>query len=263
MDIEINDRNNTLRLLDNKIKNAEHKIEEINLQYETQQQYIKNIESLAAQRQDQLNKDYEQRKQQYDKDILIHIQTVDEQLQEVKDNLASLKATREAVVEAWRREEEKIATQDYYRLDITQADKQDIQLLNSIKNNISNPRVINKVIWQTYYQPLAKKKFAMILGNETIIGIYKITNCLNNKVYIGQSRDIYKRWNEHCKCGAGLDTPINNKLYTAMLKDGLDNFTFEVLEQCSPQQLNEKESFYIDLYQSVNYGYNSISGIGG
>lgn len=63
------------------------------------------------------------------------------------------------------------------------------------------------------------------------------------------------------KCGLGIDTPANNKLYQAMKREGIDNFTFEILEECTPANLNEKEAFYIGLYNSYNYGYNSNKGI--
>jgi group I intron endonuclease len=69
-----------------------------------------------------------------------------------------------------------------------------------------------------------------------------------------------ERFREHMKCGLGIDTPANNKLYQAMLKEGLSNFTFELLEECAAADLNEKERFYIDLYQSKDFGYNSQSG---
>ncbi len=100
----------------------------------------------------------------------------------------------------------------------------------------------------------------MILGNSNC-GIYKITNTLDNRCYIGQSVNIYNRWCEHCKCGCGMDTPKNNKLYAAMLQDGLENFTFELLEECPREELNKKEAFYIDLYESNDYGYNSTIGV--
>lgn len=62
------------------------------------------------------------------------------------------------------------------------------------------------------------------------------------------------------KCGLGIDTPANNSLYQDMQKIGIDNFTFELLESCSAQDLDEKESFYINLYDSKNYGYNNTIG---
>jgi len=75
--------------------------------------------------------------------------------------------------------------------------------------------------------------------------------------YIGQAKNIRERFREHLKCGLGIDTPAANKLYQAMLQEGIDNFTFELLEECVAANLNEKESFYIDLYNSYDYGYNS------
>ena len=63
------------------------------------------------------------------------------------------------------------------------------------------------------------------------------------------------------KCGLGIDTPANNKLYQSMYKEGIDNFTFEMLEECVAADLNEKEAFYINLYNSYDYGYNSNKGI--
>lgn len=63
------------------------------------------------------------------------------------------------------------------------------------------------------------------------------------------------------KCGLGIDTPASNKLYIAMKKEGIDNFTFELLEECTAATLNEKEVFYINLYNSYDYGYNSNKGI--
>jgi len=77
------------------------------------------------------------------------------------------------------------------------------------------------LIWQTYFQPLAKKQFPVILKDKTKMGIYKITNIKTDESYIGQSVDVYKRWSDHCKAGLGIDTPVGNKLYKAMLKDGL------------------------------------------
>lgn len=117
------------------------------------------------------------------------------------------------------------------------------------------------LIWQNYVQPIAKKKLPLILGSENICGIYKITNIKNQMCYIGQAKDMRKRLNEHLKKGLGIDTPQGNKLYQAMLEDGIDSFTFELLEECSEEELNSKERYYIELYNSIDYGYNSQSGV--
>ena len=85
-----------------------------------------------------------------------------------------------------------------------------------------------------------------------MIGIYKITNKINNKVYIGQSKLIEKRWKEHLADYERKDT----KLYFAFRKYGIENFLFEIIEECSIEELNEREIFWIKQYNSYNEGYN-------
>lgn len=85
-----------------------------------------------------------------------------------------------------------------------------------------------------------------------MIGIYKITNKLDDKIYIGQSNDIERRWNEHKRKYKNGDT----LLYSAMQKDGIDNFIFEIIELCELNELNEKEKYWINHYNTINNGYN-------
>ena len=70
-----------------------------------------------------------------------------------------------------------------------------------------------------------------------MIGIYKITNNLNQKSYIGQSIDILTRWKQHIY--EANHNRLNNTIYQAIRKYGIDNFTFSVLEECQKEQLNE------------------------
>ena len=86
------------------------------------------------------------------------------------------------------------------------------------------------------------------MGTNTKCGIYKITNLVSNQAYIGQSVDIASRFKQHIKCGLGIDAPASNKLYKSMIEDGVWNFSFELLEECPKDKLNERESFWIDLY---------------
>lgn len=93
-----------------------------------------------------------------------------------------------------------------------------------------------------------------------MIGIYKITNKINNKSYIGQSIDIKIRWLQHIY--EGKRNNPQGKLYSAMFKEGINNFSFEVLEECPLDQnvLNEKERQWIEYYNSYENGYNSTKG---
>ena len=108
-----------------------------------------------------------------------------------------------------------------YRLVPSSVELSDIKKLEKVKMELAKPRILSMLIWQTYWQPLAKIKFPIILKDKTKMGIYKITNTETNECYIGQAVDIYKRWNEHCKAGLGIDTPPGNKLYKAIQEYGL------------------------------------------
>lgn len=89
-------------------------------------------------------------------------------------------------------------------------------------------------------------------------GIYQIKNEVTGKIYIGQSNDINRRWNEHKTRAFDPNNNCYHKpLYLSMRKYGLDVFTLTILEECTQEQLNEREAYYMKLYNSlVPYGYN-------
>lgn len=91
-----------------------------------------------------------------------------------------------------------------------------------------------------------------------MIGIYKWTNLINNKVYIGQSINIEARKAEHIKLSKDLTYTTN--IAKALRKYSIDNFTFEILEECNVNELDNKESYWINYYDSLNKdkGYNMI-----
>ena len=179
---------------------------------------------------------------------------------EIQRELDKIKATRTAAIEAQIREKKIKEQQSFYCLKISDADIADIQKLENIKKTLNKPRVLSMLIWQTWFQKPLKALAANILGTSTVTGIYKITNIITGECYIGQAADIASRWSEHAKCGLGIDTPAGNKLYKAMQEYGLQSFSWELLEKCDRTELNEKEKYYISLYDSVNYGYNILKG---
>lgn len=98
-----------------------------------------------------------------------------------------------------------------------------------------------------------------------ITGIYKITNKVNNKVYIGQSIHVLSRWGQHQRNAFNPNThTYNYPLYRAIRKYGVENFQFEVLEEVSSiELLTEEEQYFIDKYKSLdpNYGYNIVPAV--
>ena len=96
-----------------------------------------------------------------------------------------------------------------------------------------------------------------------MIGIYKITNLVNSYCYIGQSRNILKRWSTHKFCAYHDNEKYDYPLYRAFRKYGIDNFSFEVLQECTIDQLNELEYEAIKTYnpeynQTIGVDYNII-----
>jgi group I intron endonuclease len=94
-------------------------------------------------------------------------------------------------------------------------------------------------------------------------GIYKITNKINNKVYIGQSINIQERWrNERSRCNQVNSDEYESHLSRAFRLYGLENFSFEILEECSVEKLDELEKKYIKQYSSYleEKGYNVTLG---
>lgn len=94
-----------------------------------------------------------------------------------------------------------------------------------------------------------------------MIGIYKIENKVNGKVYIGQSVNIENRWKQH-KAGLRNNHHRNDYLQKSWNKYGEDNFDFVVLCECNENELDDNEINYINQYKSTddNYGYNLREG---
>lgn len=86
-----------------------------------------------------------------------------------------------------------------------------------------------------------------------LIGIYKITNP-KNKIYIGQSINIYKRFNQYRK----LECKNQTKIYNSLLKYGYNNHLFEIIHICNINELNEKERYYQELFDSIKTGLNCV-----
>lgn len=97
-----------------------------------------------------------------------------------------------------------------------------------------------------------------------IKGIYKITNLINNNAYIGQSVNINQRLKTHFKRAFVENSKEYDKaLYKAIRKYGKDNFKTEILEElpeATRYQLNVRESYWIDYFNTYNNGYNETLG---
>lgn len=182
-------------------------------------------------------------------------------LDTIRRELEKIRATRAATMDAQLREQEIKDKATFYTIQLNEADKRDVAYLQSIEYNLREARPLRMLIWTTFYRDKVNDLAARI-GAVGATGIYKITHIDSGISYIGQARDIKERWVTHIKCSLGIDTPVTSQLYAFTREKGIDNFTFEILEKCSINELNEKEKFYIDLYQTYDYGLNKTRGNG-
>ena len=210
-------------------------------------------EQYCAEQQEELQQAARDFTEQFKSDNsvkLIAAQELQAQIEQLRSSVASAVEIAKHRME----EENKI---EFYRLQLPEASVKDIQALRSIESLLSNAETINKVIWKAYYErPYTDLIGRLGLTNSTVCGIYKITNIENEMTYIGQAVNIAERWKQHIKRGIGAETPINNKLYPAMKQFGPENFTFEIVEQCSRDKLNEREDYWQEFYKAKEFGYS-------
>ena len=188
------------------------------------------------------------------------LQEKKEQLIDVTARLESLKASMAVALEENKRIRQSKEQADFYRIQISDIDVQEIKKIREIEPYLRDTSPLNKVIWKSYYENPFNSMVGRVIGGETKTGIYKLTNTTNGLIYIGKSENIGNRWREHVKKGIGAEAPNRNKLYPAMLATGVENFTFEILEECSSEELDSKEAFWIDYFNSKVDGYNATVG---
>ena len=214
-----------------------------------------------------MSKQYEQAKQIAENDYLetlkdcansftSQINDKKNELKKVQDELIDLTQKLNSAVEANKRAEEIKQKQDFYRLQLTAIDLDEIKRLREVEPYLREKEPLNKVIWKVYYEKPYTDLIGRVVGTGIHTGIYKITNIENQMCYVGQSTNIADRWKQHIKRGIGAEAPTRNKLYPAMLEVGVENFTFEIVEECDKSKLNEREDYWQEFFHAKDFGYS-------
>ena len=150
--------------------------------------------------------------------------------------------------------------QDFYRVLIGRQEIDDIQCLLSIREKLIYRENLDKLIYDVYISKQVVEMTKRVLKGAAPSGIYKITRLKTGEIYIGKSTDVKKRWTEHCKTAYGVGTIAHSILHTTIRKDGIENFTFELLEEVPKDKLTEREKYWITFYDSKSYGLNERNG---
>ena len=227
--------------------------QQVELEFELSREKIKQkIADFALKENSRLEESLQQNREDYE----AKVQEMQQHIEQCNAALNEMQAKVFAAVEDAKRVEEKKTQSSFYMLQISNADLEDIRELKMVEKKLSKKEVLNKLIYKVYFEKPYTDLIGRVVGKETKTGIYKITNTLNQKVYIGQAVNIADRWKQHIKRALGAEPLTQNKLYPAMQEDGVWYFTFEIVEICDKKDLNEREQYWQQFFGAKEYGYS-------
>ena len=236
-----------LLILEEKKKNLE---EVISMYYENEQQRVNEkvkyyTESAVAEMTAILEKEQRER---------------NETLLEIQQELEKHQAMRAAVNEDIMRERKLQEQSKFYTINLSEQEIADLLLIKELAPRFNNRELLNKIIYESYIKRPLQEMTKRVLEGRSPSGIYKITRKSTGEIYIGRATAVDKRWTEHVKMAFSIGSIAHSTLHTLMEKEGVWNFTFELLEEVPKDQLNEREKYYIDFYDSKKYGLNQKNG---
>lgn len=259
-------------LLKQQKDNTQHSIDDLKLQAETASKiiYDQAMETMQLQLEQSAERErekFEKAKEEYLNEYQSMLSTGVEEYNTAIANLqyekvrletsiADARSIADAAIAANKRAYEIQQQNNFYKLNLTENDLSEIEKLKDIIPYLRDPEALNKVIWKIYYEKPYTDLIGRVVGTGIKTGIYKITNTTNQMCYVGQAVNIAERWKQHIKRGIGAETPTKNKLYPAMLKDGVENFTFELIEECDRSLLNDREDYWQEYFKAKEFGYS-------
>lgn len=183
-----------------------------------------------------------------------------EDMQAALKTLEEYKEKRDAINQEILRSRALEEQQDFYRIQLDENSIRDIQILEEIKPRLSKFDSLDKLIYDIYVKKVADEMIKRVLEGRAPSGIYKITRLKTGEIYIGKSTDVKARWQQHSKSVFHCGTISHSILHTTMERDGIENFTWELLEEVPKDKLSEREKYWIEFYDSKNYGLNERVG---
>ena len=181
-------------------------------------------------------KSLEEKKVLYEKEISL-----------VKLELEDFHRQREAINEAIKRERELSEKEDFYKIQLSLDDIEDIQLLKSMTSRLRHREIIPKLIWDSLISRPTNEMIKRVVGDK-VGGIYKITYVPTGESYIGKTVSFKDRWKNHIQTALGMEKAASSTLHTHMARNGVWNYSFEILEEVPKDKQSEREKFYINLY---------------
>lgn len=197
---------------------------------------------------------------EFSEQLTTELNNAKQELLSVLEELGEYKKKQAAYNAEILRRREVEEKQDFYRVILEPSTISDIEVLLAIREKLIYRENLDKLIYDVYVAKPVMEMIKRVLKGAAPSGIYKITRIKTGEVYIGKSTDIKKRWTEHCKTAYGVGSIAHSILHTTIKRDGIENFTFELLEEVPKDKLTEREKYWITFYDSKNYGLNERNG---
>ena len=236
-----------LKILEEK---KEHISEVLNTYYDSEKQRIEDkiqnvISNCAAEMMQQVG---------------VKANECEQEILKFQTTLESYQKRQAAVNEAIMRERQLQEQSEFYTINLSQSEIDDLLMIKELSPRFNNRELLNKIVYESYVKRPLQEMIKRVLGGRSPSGIYKITRKSTGEIYIGRAVSVDKRWTEHVKMAFSIGSIAHSTLHTLMEKEGVWNFTFELLEEVPKDQLNEREKYYVDFYDSKNFGLNQRSG---
>jgi len=177
------------------ISNAEQKLKELHQETEAvindkeklSKKAFENYCSILQEQYKKAEDEYAQNEEILKESYLTIQQELLKRKEVAEEELARIEATRTAALQAQLKEKEIKEQLSFYCIQINQNDLDDIKILERMKNQLHNPRILSMLIWSTYFQKPMTALCNNVIGTTVKSGIYKITNQKDNMCYIGQA----------------------------------------------------------------------------
>lgn len=246
----------------------------LGLAQELEQERITRLRELSS----EIEREYISKTSSLKHDVLAYEDYVEEQLESMSEELREKmrqafeveRSLRESVEEtasklASLNESERLRNlaneeKKAHMIQLTADELSDYDImLNEILPRLKRPEIGRNLLWQEFLSKPTTEMLNRILP-KTCSGIYKITSIVDNKSYIGRSVDVRARLIQHVKSSVGVGTIADQIIHKVMAKEGIVNFTFELLEECEKDKLPERERYYIATFSTKTNGYNKTDG---
>jgi len=182
------------------------------------------------------------------------------ELDELTATIEDYKARRDVINQEILRARAIEEQQDFYRVQLPESSKHDLEILQSIRKELTKVDILDKLLYDNYIKKSVDEMVKRVLKGENPSGIYKITRLKTGEIYIGKSVNVKDRWVQHAKSAFHCGTISHSVLHTTIEKDGIENFTWELLEEVPKDNLSNREKYWIDFFDSKNFGLNERQG---